>query len=106
MPANYSEYSNGVETFPANTLYFPNSNSCAGNYTAACLGYVGDFASPNPVDYHDFALCQGPGVPSAKCTGRSAYAGTASDGRDYGVDLNQLDLARVKLQFNASSFPQ
>mgnify|MGYP001334080714 CR=1 FL=1 len=104
--ANYSEYFNGTETFPATTLYFPSTNSCYGNYTADCLGYVGDFATPNPADYHDFALCQGPGIPSANCTGRSAYAGAASDGQDYGVDLNQLDLARVKLQFNSNSFSQ
>jgi hypothetical protein len=105
-PANYSEYFDGSETFAANTLYFPITNSCNGNYTLGCLGYVGDFTTPNPADYHDFALCQAPGVPSANCTGRSAYAGTASDGQDYGVDLNQLDLARVKLQFNSISFSQ
>jgi len=103
---NYSEYSNGTEIHPAQTLFFPPTNSCNGNYTSGCLGYAGDFATANPSDYHDFALCQGPGVPSAKCTGRSAYAGTASDGHDYGVDLNQLDLARVKSQFNSNSFPQ
>jgi hypothetical protein len=102
----YSEYLNGSETFPPQTVFFPPTNSCNGNYTQGCLGYVGDFATANPADYHDFALCQGPGVPSAKCTGRSAYAGTASDGTDYGVDLNQLDLARIKLQFNSNSFPQ
>lgn len=106
VPANYSEYFDGAEAFPTATLSFPPTNSCKGNYTADCLGYVGDFAAPNPVDYHDFALCQGPGLPSANCTGRSAYAGTASDGKDYGVDLNQLDLARVKLQFNPNSFSQ
>lgn len=105
-PANYSEYFSGVEIFPATTLFFPSTNSCNGNYTADCLGYVGDFATPNPADYHDFALCRGPGVPSANCTGRSAYAGTASDGQDYGVDVNQLDLARVKSQFSSNSFPQ
>ena len=106
QPGNYSEYFNGSEIFPAQTVSFPATNTCNGNYTAGCLGYVGDFATPNPSDYHDFALCQGPGIPSAKCSGRSAYAGAASDGQDYGVDLNQLDLARVKSQFNSNSFPQ
>lgn len=104
--ANYSEYFDGTEAFPPNTLYFPSTNSCYGDYTAECLGYAGDFGTPNPSDYHDFALCQGPGVPSANCTGRSAYAGTASDGQDYGVNLKQLDLARVKLQFSENSFSQ
>ena len=104
--SNYSEYFNGNEIFPPSTLFFPSTNSCNGNYTSECLGYVGDFATPNPADYHDFSLCQGPGIPSPNCTGKSAYAGTASDGHDYGVDLNQLDLARVKLQFNSDSFPQ
>lgn len=102
----YSEYFNGTEIYPPQTLFFPPTNSCNGTYTSGCLGYVGDFATANPSDYHDFALCQGPGVPSAKCTGRSAYAGTGSDGLDYGVDLSQLDLARVKSQFNSNSFPQ
>ncbi len=105
-PGNYSEYFNGTEVFPAQTLFFPPTNSCNGNYTSDCLGYVGDFADANPSDYHDFALCQGPGVPSSKCTGRSAYAGTASDGKDYGVDLNQIDRARIKSRFNSDSFPQ
>ena len=106
QPDNYSEYFAGNEVFPAQTLFFPPTNSCNGNYTQGCLGYVGDFATANPADYHDFALCQAPGVPSANCTGRSFYAGSASDGKDYGVDLMQLDLARVKLQFNSNSFPQ
>lgn len=106
IPNNYSEYFNGLEIFPTQTLFFPSTNTCNGNYSSGCLGYVGDFATANPNDYHDFALCQGLGVPSAKCTGRSAYAGTGSDGQDYGVDLNQLDLARIKLQFNANSYPQ
>lgn len=51
-------------------------------------------------------FARGTGIPSANCTGKNAYAGTARDGHDYGVDLNQLDLARVKLQFNSDSFPQ
>jgi hypothetical protein len=106
QPHNYSEYFNGTEIFPAQTLFFPSTNSCNGDYTSGCLGYVGDFATANPSDYHDFALCKGPGNPSPKCTGRSAYAGTASDGQDYGANLYQLDMARVKLRFNSDSFPQ
>ena len=106
VPSDYSEYFDGIEMFPAQTLFFPPTNTCNGEYTSGCLGYVGDFATPNPTDYHDFALCQGVGVPSANCTGRSAYAGTGSDGKDYGVDLKQLDAARVKSQFNADSYPQ
>jgi len=103
--SNYSEYRNGVEVFPSTTVSFPTTNRCSGVYSG-CLGYAGDFRTSNPADYHDFALCHGPGIPSANCTGRSVYAGAASDGTDIGVDLNQLDQARVRLRFSASSYPQ
>ncbi len=40
------------------------------------------------------------------CTGRSFYAGAASDGTDVGVDVGAIDNARLKSQFNSSSYPQ
>jgi hypothetical protein len=103
---DYSEYRNGIELFPAMTLAFPSVNACNGSFSAGCLGYVGDFASPNPADYHDLALCDGVGDPAPECSGASAYAGAAHDGTDIGVNLQQLDAARVKLQFNSNSYPQ
>jgi len=64
---------------------------------------VGNFATPNPSDYHAFALCEGANV---SCTGRSFYAGAASDGTDVGVNVGAIDNARLKSQFNSSSYPQ
>jgi len=84
-------------------LFFPRQNACSGTYDASCLGYVGNFATPNPSDYHSFALCEGANV---SCAGRSFYAGTASDGTDIGVDVGAIDNARLKSQFNSSSYPQ
>jgi len=100
---NYSEYVSGQEIYPAETLFFPRQNACSGTYDASCLGYVGNFATPNPSDYHAFALCEGANV---SCTGRSFYAGAASDGTDVGVDVGAIDNARLKSQFNSSSYPQ
>ena len=101
----YSEYFNGTEVYPPTTLAFSPRNSCGGILDASCVGYAGDFTSPNPTDYHDFVLCQGAGSPSA-CSGRSYFAGQASDATDIGADIYQIDRARVKLQFNENSFPQ
>jgi len=56
---------------------------------------VGDFDTPNPSDYHSFALCEGTDV---SCAGRSFYAGAASDGTDIGVDVGLIDNARLKSQ--------
>jgi hypothetical protein len=100
---NYSEYVSGQEIYPAQTLFFPRQNACSGTYDATCLGYVGNFATPNPSDYHSFALCDG---ANASCAGRSFYAGAASDGTDVGVDVGAIDNARLKSQFNSTSYPQ
>src|SRR5436309_11795496 len=45
---NYSEYVSGQEIYPAETLFFPRQNACSGTYDASCLGYVGNFGTPNP----------------------------------------------------------
>jgi len=100
---NYSEYVSGQEIYPAETLFFPRQNACSGTYDASCLGYLGNFATPNPSDYHSFALCDG---TNGLCTGRSFYAGAASDGTDIGVNVGVIDNARLKSQFNSSSYPQ
>jgi len=49
------------------------------------------------------ALCEGTDV---SCAGRSFYAGAASDGTEIGVDVGLIDNARLKSQFNSSSYPQ
>jgi hypothetical protein len=99
----YSEYFNGTEVYPPKTLFFPSANPCSGLMNTGCLGYANDFGLPVAQDYHDFALCHGTNDPG-NCAGRSAYAGAASDGKDLGADIIQIDQARLKLRFNQYSY--
>ena len=108
IAACYNEYSDSSALVsPAVTVWGTPNGHCAGNdpTTENCVGVLGAMsqgAFPAVLaNWHQYRLCH-PG--DAACNGKaSVYAAggvyDASDGRDLGADLNQIEAAQVSGQY-------
>jgi hypothetical protein len=92
---NYSEYFSGVEIFPPFDTIFSNLE----------LMWWARQCNVSGVPQRLRTLCHGDPKDPISCRGRSNFAGAATDGKDMGAVMSEIDQARVKLQFTQQSFP-
>ncbi|MBS1851332.1 MAG: hypothetical protein JST79_10500 [Acidobacteria bacterium] len=96
--SNYSEWNPaGTQLASLSTLRLLSNGVCSSTPNQNCAGFVNNLSSTADPEYHNYGLL-------STSYYKAGQPGQADDGKDLGVDLNELDAAFVQGQYVCRTF--